>query len=83
MNIKTNTTFAVILLVSFTNGAAHAALTATNRLAVSARAAFNIKAAFGYSASVPVGPGRTTPDGLPFNYDDGYVYPDSDGGADT
>jgi hypothetical protein len=83
MDMKRKTTCALLLLLALGTTGTQAALTATNRVMVSARAAFNIEAAFGYSASAPLGGGRTTPDGDPYNYDDGYVYPDVSGGTET
>jgi hypothetical protein len=55
-------------------------LNATNRLTLSARFGFNISGKFtgagsAFSSGVPLAAGRRTPDGDPYNYDNGYVLP--------
>jgi hypothetical protein len=50
---------------------------ATNRLTLSARFGFNISGRFKGFGSSP----RVAPDGLGYNYDDGYVHPDVSGDA--
>jgi hypothetical protein len=55
----------------------------TNRLTFSARFGLNISAKFTGTAPIAVPPStRTTPNGQPYNYSDGYVYPDVSGSAD-
>jgi hypothetical protein len=75
MRNKMKKSHTVILVLALSQGMALAALTATNRLSISARIGFNIDAGFSHSYGT-LGGGRTTPDGDPYNYDDGYVYPD-------
>jgi hypothetical protein len=51
-----------------------------NRIGASFRAAFNANVNFlGVGAFAPVAPTRLTPDGAPFNYDNGYVLTDDTG----
>jgi hypothetical protein len=51
-----------------------------NRFGLSFRMAFNVKVDFENVGAFPSPAGlRTTPDGAPFNYDDGYVLTDSSG----
>lgn len=58
----------------------------TNRLTLSMRFGWNIKGTFKGIGSTgnpfAAGPTRTTPNGDPYNYDNGYVYPDSSGSLD-
>ena len=55
-------------------------LDSTNRLTLSARFGLNISGKFkgvssAFSSGVPLAAGRLTPDGNPYNYDNGYVLP--------
>lgn len=51
-----------------------------NRVGASFRAVFNVDVDFeNFGGFTPPGPSRQTPDGDPFNYDDGYVLTDSSG----
>ena len=53
-----------------------------NRFSFSPRAAFNISASFGGLTRVTAGGNRrTTPNGAPYNYDNGYVLTDASGNA--
>lgn len=72
----------LILLVGVAQTAVFAGQASTNKLSVSARAGFNIKADFSYDSSggAAVVP-RTTPNGDVYNYDDGYVLTDVSGNA--
>src|SRR5436190_4639465 len=52
----------------------------TNRISLSGRFGFNIKARFkGLSTLPPPNPNRTTPNGDNYNYDNGYVLTDNSG----
>jgi hypothetical protein len=82
--MKRNSLITVVLA-----GAALAAVNAnagdpiTNRLSLSLRVPFNIKAKF--TGAMTVGAGgstRTTPNGATYNYDDGYVFNDVSGSGD-
>lgn len=54
----------------------------TNRFSFSARFGFNVSARFkGNAGSLPPAAPRTTPEGDPYNYDDGYVLTDVSGNA--
>lgn len=56
---------------------------ATNRLTFSARFALGVSAKFSGTAPIAVpAPTRTAPHGENYNYDDGYVLPDSSGSGD-
>ncbi len=72
-----------VLLIGFlcASAAARAQQIETNRLTLSARIGFNISARFkGLSAlPSPTATVRRTPNGGAYNYDDGYVLPDSSG----
>ena len=74
-----------VILLAFTAAtvapAARAEEIVTNRLSGSLRFGLNIKARFKGNPTLSLGPGRTTPNGDPYNYDDGYVLTDSSGNA--
>lgn len=60
---------------------ARAELNWTNRISLSARMGFNFNATFTGLENLPVPHlPRLTPDGVAYNYDNGYVLPDSSGG---
>lgn len=61
--------------------AARAEEIVTNRLSASLRFGLNIKGRFKTNPTLLFGPRRTTPNGDPHNYDDGYVLPDGSGNA--
>lgn len=77
MQNKLDRCTALILGLSLGVHVATASITATNRVSVSARIGFNIDAGFRYNSSIPQGSTQITPDGDPYNYDDGYVYPNA------
>jgi YD repeat-containing protein len=52
-----------------------------NHFRFSARSVFNIKGGFADVGSLALNPGRITPDGSAYNYDDGYVLTDASGNA--
>src|SRR5580704_14794599 len=62
-------------------------LNSTNRVTVSLRYGLNIKGRFtgpssiNFPTSFPLAGGRRTPNGDPYNYDDGYVLTDISGNA--
>jgi hypothetical protein len=62
-------------------------LDSTNRVTLSLRFGLNISAKFNgiggsLNPSLPAANGRRTPHGDPYNYDDGYAYPDNTGSSD-
>src|SRR5258707_859080 len=67
----------LVVAVSLLPALARADQDDTNRLTLSARFGFNIRARFkSVSAPSPAATPRTAPDGQPYNYDDGYVHTD-------
>jgi len=79
MKIKLKTNSILLLLLGVVPVAVYAGHASTNRISVSTRAGFNIKAGFNYNVSSAPGVPRTTPDGDLYNYDDGYVLEDVSG----
>ena len=80
--MKTKCFILVVLATATLTTVASAGEIITNRLTASLRFGLNISARFrGNAGTVLPGPGapRTTPDGDPYNYDDGYVLVDSSG----
>ncbi len=71
----------LLLLLGLAQTTVHAGEHSTNRFSVSARAGFNIKSDFRYSATTFAGASDTTPNGDAYNYDDGYVLTDVSGNA--
>lgn len=62
------------------SAAARAEQDVTNRFSLSARFGFNISATFKGVTSLPApSSSRTTPDGMTYNYDDGYILTDVSG----
>ena len=62
--------------------AAQTGATDLNRIRFSGRAAFNVEGGFKDVGRLTLNPGTsTTPDGSPYNYDDGYVLTDVSGNA--
>src|SRR5271154_3979637 len=62
-------------------------LDSTNRVTLSLRFGLNVSARFkgvggSLTPSLPAANGRLTPHGDPYNYDDGYAYPDNTGSSD-
>jgi hypothetical protein len=62
-------------------------LNSTNRVTLSLRFGLNIQGRFkgtgsGFLTGAPFSAGRRTPNGDPYNYDNGYVYPDISGSHD-
>src|SRR5690348_15347737 len=71
---------ALIAASLWASATAQAQQDVTNRLTFSGRVGFNISARFkGISAPPPTASGRRTPNGDPYNYDDGYVLTDVSG----
>jgi len=73
--------YSLVLLLGVAQSMAVAGQQSTNRWSVSARSGFNIKADFNYGVSPAAGIPQLTPNGDPFNYDDGYVLTDISGSA--
>jgi len=74
------TYWSVSLAVCLCTTVASAQNDETNRVSLSARFGFNIKARFkGLNNLQPPGSSRTTPNGDNYNYDDGYVLTDNSG----
>lgn len=82
--MKRNLLLTAMLAATTLGAAASQALEPiTNRVSLSLRAAFNVKAKFTGSLALgaPAVP-RTTPNGANYNYDDGYVFNDVSGSGD-
>lgn len=61
---------------------ARAGETPRQRVSVALRMPLSVDARFTGTLPVPSGGARTTPDGAPYNYDDGYVFNDISGSSD-
>lgn len=84
MRKLTFTALGIGTLLAFWPARVNADQDITNRWTFSARFGFNISARFKGLGDLPAGlvNSRTTLDGDRYNYDDGYVYPDSSGSVD-
>jgi hypothetical protein len=79
--MRTKHSILLVLAAATVATTARAEEIVTNRLSASLRFGLNIKARFKGNPTLSLAPRRTTPNGDPYNYDDGYVLTDSSGNA--